>query len=288
MDYDIEELQNRIKAIANLPTLPHIASRLMRIVNSPDTSANTIAAAVAQDVSLSARVLRLANSAFYGIPQTINTLNHAVVILGFKIIETMVLSLTVFDMFSNRGGRETLFDRKVFWKHSLRCGVISRLLAFRRRKVFALDPEAAFCAGLLHDIGKIVMEQYMNADFHKALHQARMYDTGSFEAEKNVLGYTHCDVASWLTGAWSLPDEILQPLVYHHEPMEAPVNADAVMVCHIADIVSKIEGDRLPQETAGALKPKLGMLGLSAHDLTDIFEEIPSEMEKASLFITDN
>jgi len=288
MAYDLDELQNRIKTIANLPTLPHIASRLMRIVNAPATSANTIAAVVAQDVSLSAKVLRLANSAFYGIPKSINTLNSAIVILGFKIIETMVLSLTVFDMFSDGGGKVTLFDRKAFWKHSLRCGVISRLLAYRRRKVFVLDPEEAFCGGLLHDIGKIVMEQYLNTDFHKALHHARMYDVSVFEAEKVVLGYTHCDVASWLTGAWSLPDEILQPLVGHHEPDEAPVCADAVMICHIADRVSKIEGETLPDEAAGELEPKLKTLGLSVHDLADIYMEIPAEMEKASLFIMEN
>jgi len=288
MAYDLDELQNRVKTIANLPTLPHIASRLMRIVNAPATSANTVAALVAQDVSLSAKVLRLANSAFYGIPKSVNTLNGAVVILGFKIIETMVLSLTVFDMFSNGGGKPALFDRRAFWKHSLRCGIISRLLAFRRRKIFALDPEEAFCAGLLHDIGKIVMEQYLNTDFHKALHHARMYGISGFEAEKVVLGYTHCDVASWLTGAWSLPDEILQPLICHHEPEEAGDCADAVMVCHIADIVSKIDGEALPDETAGELGPKLKTLGLCARDLADIYTEIPAEMEKASLFIMDN
>jgi len=288
MAYDLDEFQNRIKTIANLPTLPHIASRLMRIVNAPATSANTVAAVVAQDISLSAKVLRLANSAFYGIPKSINTLNSAVVILGFKIIETMVLSLTVFDMFSDNGGSAALFDRKAFWRHSLRCGVISRLLAFKRRNIFVLDPEEAFCAGLLHDIGKVVMEQYLNADFHKALHHAGMHDISSFEAEKAVLGYTHCDVASWLTGTWSLPDELVQPLICHHEPDEAGACADAVMFCHIADIVSKIESETLPEEAVSELEPKLKTLGLNARDLTDIYREIPSEMEKASLFITDN
>jgi HD-like signal output (HDOD) protein len=287
MDYDLDEFQNMIKTIANLPTLPHIASRLMRIVNAPATSANTVAAVVAQDVSLSAKVLRLANSAFYGIPKSINTLNSAVVILGFKIIETMVLSLTVFDMFSADGGKPTLFDRRAFWRHSLRCGVISRLLAFRRRKNFVLDPEEAFCAGLLHDIGKIVMEQYMNADFHKALHHARMHDISGFEAEKVVLGYTHSDVASWLTGSWSLPDEIVQPMICHHEPDEAGDHADAVMICHIADIISKIEGETPPEEAVGALEPKLKTLGLNADDLIYIYREIPAEVEKASLFIAD-
>ncbi|MDR2578955.1 MAG: HDOD domain-containing protein [Chitinispirillales bacterium] len=288
-NYTIEELQDRIKTIANLPTLPHIATRLMQIVNLPSTSADVVASLVSQDVSLSAKVLRLANSAFYGVPKSINTLNNAVVILGFKIIQTMVLSLTVFDMFV--GGDDdsgAVFDRNNFWDHSLRCGVISRMLAHKRRRNFALDPEEAFCAGLLHDVGKIVMEQYLNQDLNRALRHAGANGVSVFEAEKNVLGYTHCDVASWLTGSWSLPDEIVQPLVYHHEPEEAAICADSVVACHIADILSKIETGA-ESEAAGqaieTLAPKADVLGLSAKDLWEILNEVPAEMERASLFI---
>ncbi|MDR0330772.1 MAG: HDOD domain-containing protein [Chitinispirillales bacterium] len=288
MNYNIEELQDKIKTIANLPTLPHIASRLMRIVNSPTTSADTVATLVSQDISLSAKVLRLANSAFYGIPRSINTLNNAVIILGFKIIQTMVLSLTVFDMFnSDDDDAPAVFDRNAFWNHSLRCAVIARLLAHKRKRNYALDPEEAFCAGLLHDVGKVVMEQYLNLDFHKALHHARMNGMSSFEAEKEVLGYTHCDVASWLTGTWSLPDEIEQPLVCHHEPEDATICADAVMICHAADILSKIDADSpaAAEAAVAELDPKAKMLGLDARDLADVIGEIPAEMERASMLI---
>jgi HD-like signal output (HDOD) protein len=287
MNCTIEELQDRIKTIANLPTLPHIASRLMQIVNSPSTSAETVASLVSQDVSLSAKVLRLANSAFYGIPRSINTLNNAVVILGFKIIQTMVLSLTVFDMFVGDDGEEggAVFDRDEFWRHSLRCAVISRLLAHKRRRNFALDPEEAFCAGLLHDVGKVVMEQYLNADFHKALHHAKERGIPTFDAEREVLGYTHCDVASWLTGSWALPDEIEQPIVCHHEPQAAQVCPDAVMICHIADALSAAADGEEAHKAADGLTEKAATLGLSARDLSDVIEEIPAEMERASLFI---
>jgi len=289
MNYNLEELQDRIKTIANLPTLPHIASRLMQIVNSPNTSADTVASLVSQDISLSAKVLRLANSAFYGIPKSINTLNNAVVILGFKIIQTMVLSLTVFDMFTRNSDDEAgvAFDRNDFWRHSLRCAVLGRLLAHRRRRSFALDPEEAFCAGLLHDVGKVVMEQYLNQDFHRALHHARLHGLSSFEAERDMLGYTHCDVASWLTGSWSLPDEIEQPLICHHEPEEATICADSVMICHLADILSKVneKDEAAVQEAATALEQKARMLGLSVRDLMETMGDIQGEMDRASLFI---
>jgi len=289
MNYDIEELQDKIKTIANLPTLPHIASRLMRIVNSPAASADSVAALVSQDVSLSAKVLRLANSAFYGIPRSVNTINNAVIILGFKIIQTMVLSLTVFDMFAEDGGKPGAapFDRDAFWEHSLRCAVIARLLAHKRKRNYALDPEEAFCAGLLHDIGKVVMEQYLNTDFHKALYRARANSIPVFDAEKELLGYTHCDVASWLTGTWSLPDEIEQPLVYHHEPEEAETCPEAVLICHIADIMSKLnpENEAAVEDAIRELEPKAKQLDLYARDLRDVMTEIPEETERSAVFI---
>jgi len=288
MNYNIEELQDKIKTIANLPTLPHIASRLMRIVNSPAASADTVAALVSQDISLSAKVLRLANSAFYGIPRSVNTLNNAVIILGFKIIQTMVLSLTVFDMFAQGGEKKPApFDRDAFWEHSLRCAVIARLLAHKRKRNYALDPEEAFCAGLLHDIGKVVMEQYLNKDFHMALYHAQARGIQIFDAEREVLGYTHCDVASWLTGTWSLPEEIEQPLVCHHEPEEATICADAVWVCHIANIMSKIDtaGNEAAEDVLKELEPKAKQLGLYARDLADVLGDVDGEMERSAMFI---
>jgi len=278
---DIEELQDKIKAIANLPTLPHVASKLTKMINSPSTSADIVAALVAQDVSLSAKVLRLANSAFYGIPKSVNTLKSAVVVLGFKILHTMVLSLTVFDMFGKGDSKSVIFDREAFWQHSLRCATIARLLARTRLGRIAIDPEEAFCAGLLHDIGKVVMEQYLHTDFHKALLHARVHRISGFEAEKYVLGYTHNDVASWLTTSWSLPDEILQPLVHHHEPALAQSCGDSVMLCHIADILSHAGDDFDERE----LFPQIKSLGITPKDLTGIIQKIPDEMVKALDFI---
>jgi HD-like signal output (HDOD) protein len=131
------------------------------------------------------------------------------------------------------------------------------------------------------------MEQYLNTDFHRALYHARVKGIPVFEAEKETLGYTHCDVASWLTGTWSLPEEIEQPLVCHHEPEEATICTDAVLVCHIANIMSKINAENEDEaETAlQELEPKAKLLGLYKRDLFDAVTEVPAEMERASPFI---
>ncbi len=271
-----EELCDKIKHIANLPTLPQVASRLMRIVREPNTSAETVAALVAQDISLSAKILRLANSAFYGVPRSINNINNAVVILGFKIIQTMVLGLTVFDMFGDSEEESRLFDRKEFWMHSLKCGTAAKLLALRCRQTTRLDPEEAFCAGLLHDVGKIVMEQYLHQDFHKALRLATRKKISHFEAENEVLGYNHCDVAGWLTSTWSLPEEIELALEFHHTPDMAPGAKNAVTLCYFANYLSKTTSPYQNEE----LKPRLALLGLEMADLQEVAEAIPEELQK--------
>jgi HD-like signal output (HDOD) protein len=281
-----QELKDRISGITNLPTLPQVAVRLMRIVNDPVTSSSDVAAIVGQDMSLTAKVLRLANSAFYGIPRTITNLNNAVVILGLRVINTMVLSLTVFDMFP-QDKHHALFDRAAFWKHSLGCGLISKFLAQRMKKFVLFDAEEAFCAGLLHDVGKVVMEQYLHDDFRKALVLAREKKVAFCDAEKQSLGYTHTDVAAWLTGGWELPAELHAPLVYHHSPRNAGQCVDCVSLCHYADYLCYKEDltidKAVPPPTLD--RSLVDHLGLSPVDVENLEEALPEAMQKTEVFL---
>jgi HD-like signal output (HDOD) protein len=281
-----EQLKDKIEHFANLPTLPLLASRLMSIINNPLTSSSDVAFVVGQDLSLSAKVLRLANSAFYGIPRSITNINNAVVILGLKVINTMVLSLTVFDMFPGDNHSTSLFNRKAFWIHSLSCGLIAKFLASRIRKVILFDPEEAFCAGLLHDIGKVVMEQYLHDDFHQALDHAAQQKIPIYQAEQEMLGYCHTDIAEWLTETWSLPTEIRYSLIYHHNPTNATQCKDIISLCHLADwlcyetgmvIDKKYEAPELQENCITLLK-------LLPQDIDSIKEQLPEELEKTSIF----
>lgn len=276
-----DQLYDKIKHIANLPTLPTVASRLMRIVHDPETSAEEIAALVSQDVSLSAKILRLANSAFYGIPRSINSMNNAVVVLGNKIIQTMVLGLTVFDMFGDSPEESRLFDRNSFWNHSLKCATTAKLLAFQCRKTVSLDPEEAFCAGLLHDIGKIVMEQYLHRDFHLALRAARDEKRSLFDVENEYLGYDHCDVAEWLTSTWSLPEGIEMSVIYHHTPEQAPQCSGAVTLCCIADYLSQ---PGIPASFPPDVELMLESSGLDRGKVEEAMSQVPEQLKKAKVF----
>jgi len=281
-----EQLKDKIQHVANLPTLPQVATHLLRIINEPLTSSSDVANVIGQDISLSSKVLRLANSAFYGIPHSITNINNAIVVLGFKVINTMVLSLTVFDLFPESNKSARLFDRKAFWLHSLSCGLIAKYLASKIKKFILFDPEEAFCAGLLHDIGKVVMEQYLHQEFHKALQLAKQKKIPLFEAESQILGFTHTEVAEWLTSSWSLPNEILLPLIYHHSTKLVPQYQDIIYLCHLSDYLCYETGMTIDScyESPKLHENSIKNLMLQNSDIEDVKRELPSQLENISLF----
>ncbi len=273
--------RKKIEKIANLPTLPEVASTLLQIINDPTTSASDAANLISRDLSLTSKVLRLANSAFYGIPRTITTVQNAVVILGLKVINTLVLSITVFEMFpSDR--RNQYFDRKKFWQHSLACAVIAKQLALRMRRFNLFDPEECFCAGLLHDIGKVVMDQYLREEFDASLQMARTKSMPLYQCEAEIIGADHCEVGDWLTSRWDLPQDIQLPIVHHHAPQNAPAAREITILVHLSDVICYELGYTVPGLDA---KPELNsalvaQLGFSAEEIESVKSIIHDEVEK--------
>jgi HD-like signal output (HDOD) protein len=279
------ELRDAFKRLTNLPTLPDIASRCMRMISDPRASSGDIAALIGQDPSLSSKLLRLANSAFYGMPGKITSINQAVVILGFKVITTIVLSVTVFDMFPESKQSKRLFDRKAFWLHSLGCGLTAKYLA-QRLPARTLDPEEAFCAGLLHDIGKVVLEQYLHEEFHAALRTARAKSIPLFAAEKETLGFTHANCAEWLMSDWGLPPEIELPIVGHHDGTAATHAFDGVALCAAADWACYQIGIVIDSAyTAPELEREIAdRINLTPETIGELREKIPGDLAQSSIF----
>ena len=288
------ELKDKIKQVSNLPTLPHAAYLIMDRINNPKTSSSDVASIVSQDVSLSAKILRLANSAYYGIPRTIANINEAVVILGFKVIYTIVLSQTVFDMFPDHK-LSSKFNRKKFWKHCVICGIISKLIA-EKIKAKKVEPEDSFCAGLLHDIGKIVMEQYLHSDMHNVIDYSTKSTKSFFESENDLLGYTHTNVAEWLISRWSLPDLLYYPLIYHHSPGQIIFNHTKqtiqppeinTCICHIADYLCYSEeiSDNKPDSAQPPFNSEsLSITGFTDSDIGLIKKQLPEVLENMKSF----
>ena len=287
-----EPRQDRLKKITQsiiaLPTLPAVITQLIGIIDNPKTSARNVAQLISTDQALTAKILKLANSAFYGFPREIATVNHAVVVLGFETVKNLALSVSVLERFSGHG-ESSGFDRQKFWEHSIGCGVAAKLLAAKFR--YRVSGEV-FAAGILHDIGKLVLSQYFPADFGEVLDLAESQGTYIGKAEEQVLGVTHAEVGGWLAERWNLPDQLEESISNHHTPGRLGRRSELTSLIHLADFLCRREqigdggGDKLPPLDPAALRA-FGIHEEPRSAIKRVFgygDELREEMEKADAF----
>ncbi|MFZ0391270.1 MAG: HDOD domain-containing protein [Calditrichia bacterium] len=229
-----EVVKERVHNLAKLSTLPHIAVKVMELVENPRTSASSLAELISADQILAARILKLANSAYYGFPRKISTLNLAIVVLGFNALRDLVLSISVINRFVDENG-EDFFQAEQFWRHALIVGRGARL--FSRYVNYPVAGEV-FMAGLLHDIGYPVLLQQFPRHFAETCNFARENNITFRAAENKILNFHHTDLGGWLARGWNLPDKLVSAIRYHHSPEDASLHRDLVNIIHISDRIS--------------------------------------------------
>ncbi len=267
-----------LKGLVSVSSLPGIYLRLSEVVADPRASAADVGRVIAEDPGLTARLLKLVNSAMYGFPTPIETVSHAISIVGTAQLQDLALATSVIRLFANLPPGLVTMDS--FWRHSVACGVVARALATRRREP---NVERFFVAGLLHDIGRPVLFTQVPDQSRKAM--ARSAETGVplFAAEQELLGFDHTHVGSALLDLWKLPPSLREAVAYHHYPDRAkrfPVEAATV---HLADLIA----NALQLGTSGesALPPfaahAWSLIGLPAAVLADLVEESERHYEAA-------
>lgn len=277
-----ERLKQLVARVPGLPTLPVIVERLNEMMLNPRTTAKEVGRLISSDPALSAKILKIVNSSFYGFPSRITTVTHAIVILGFNTVKSVVLSSTVFDVFKGKG--DVAFRREAFWRHSVGTGAACRVIA---REVGFSALEDFFIAGLLHDVGKIILDQYLHDDFVRILDVVKNEDCLFLEAEREVLGVTHADIGGWLFQNWRLSKGLVQAVAHHHNPALADDAVKITSVIHLGDIVCRAlqcgsgGDDRIPRVSPAAWEA----LGLTASQLEAIVRETDQEIEKAKVFL---
>lgn len=279
-------LREQMGGAANLPTLPQVAMRLLKIMHDPRSCAADVARIISQDPPLCAKVLRLANSAYYGCPRSITIINDAVVMLGQRAITTLVVSLSVFNLFEPQR-REALFDYRLFWRHCAGCALLARLIAAKASAPTPVHYDEAFCAALLHDIGKIALEHYLHDEFSRALALANTSSLPLFEAERATMGAAHTDIAGWLTDGWGLPAILQIPMVYHHSPYLAPGEQECAALVHVADALCYRCGfapDVTPAHPVCDQRA-LEWLGLDNTAIEELFSELARHEEGLDIFL---
>lgn len=199
-----------------LPSLPLIVQEVIASFSDTDLDTASLAKKIAQDQGLSARVLRVANSSFYGLSREIGSIQDAVVVLGFDTVRSLVLSAEMARAFPpSHGG---LFDRQAYWRRSFRVAAISKMLARRSRQ----EQQLAFTAGMFHDVGQLVLDVCIPQQFAELLHQQASSGGDLIGIEQSALGFDHAEIGAELTRLWNFPQKIEQAVRGWHQPEREP------------------------------------------------------------------
>jgi HD-like signal output (HDOD) protein len=277
------ELQKALTKFKDLPTLPDVVARVMQIVSNPLTTADDLNQVISLDQALTFKVLRLANSAYYGFPKEITTITQSVTILGFNTIRNLALSVSVHKMlFADR--EKGLFSYREFWKHGVAVGVCTRVLA---RRMGYKSEENAFTAGLLHDIGKSLLDKVDHEGFLKAIEKSR--DTGRplWDVERELFGLDHAALGEYMGEIWNLPQELRLAIGNQNVPAEGLANEPLVAAVHAANQLCRQrglghDGDYGPTDVQHSVAQ---MLRLNEQSLKEINAELDTRLKEAEEFL---
>ena len=277
------DLENRLQRVVDLPTLSIVANNIVQITQNPKSSAVQVGRAISQDPALVSRILRIANSTFYGFPRAITTIPHAVVILGFANIRNLVLTSSILSIFPSKEGAG-YFDREGFWKHSLACGITSKLIA---KRLGMKNLEEVFIWGLLHDLGKLVLDTYFGEDFTQVVTLVDENEMLITDAEQQVLGFDHAAVGGIVADKWSLPPALIKVIRFHHSPSQAYESMRIVSIVHLADVLCRAlglgnAGDR---KVPFIHEPSWNLLGFNKQMIKGLFSEMEQEIANAKPFL---
>lgn len=224
-------LEQLTKDVNDLPALPMVTLQVIKLTDDTKTSIIELNNCISQDQALVAKILRLANSSYYGFARRISSVTDAIIILGFKTIRNLTFAATVYDFVKQELPSYGLACGEL-WKQSIVCAMIARNLAI---KINFENPEEAFAAGLLHDFGKIILNTYLRDTFIEINNKVNEEKISFSTAESNILGFDHAAIGAKVANKWNLPVALVHAIQYHHSPLEAPEEKVLSSIVHVAD-----------------------------------------------------
>jgi HD-like signal output (HDOD) protein len=264
-----DKLRGLAGKMRSLPSFPLLYLEIIREIESPSSSIQGIAKIVAKDPGITAKILQVANSAAIGLAERVNDPVEAVQQLGMTTVRSLVLSAQVHSTFAP--GRLKHFSADALWAHLMKCGDLARTLMRRERAEFA-ESEDAFTAGMLHDMGKLMLADSLPDEFEKALTLAAQEKIPLPAAELEIFGATHAGLAAYLFGLWGLPAAIVEAVAFHHTPEKSELKKfSALTAVHVANALAE-------ESPAGSLNlDYLHQIGI-AHRLDD-WQDTAAELQ---------
>ena len=264
-----ENLEELVKEVKDLPPIPAVIMRAMEAVQNPDVPIMTLQRLISQDQALSAKILKIVNSAMYSLRCEVSTVSHAVSVLGINTIRSVIMAASVEWIFHNTKELSQKLMSEHFWGTALAARAIARRVRYE-------NIEEALISGLMHDIGKPVMMKNMHDRYETILSEVYSNHASFYEQEMEVFGFSHAHVGALLARRWNFPPLLIETVRYHHEPDAAPEHSLLAHIVNLSDLLMVKMGigfvknsELLPEETASA-----EALKLDGVDLRDIAAEV--------------
>jgi putative nucleotidyltransferase with HDIG domain len=271
-------MEQLVEHVENLPALPDTTIKVIQLADDPNSSVREIGQIIAMDIAFTTRVLTIANSAFYGMSRSITTVNDAVLILGMSALRNLAVAAATYETL-NREVAGYRLQAGQLWKHSVECAVVAQIIAKQTRKV---KMDEAFVAGLLHDVGKVVLNVYVGPQFEAIRALAELDEMPFHDAERMVLGFDHAEVGSKIAEKWNLPPMHCAAIAGHHR-VELGAQAPALAaIVHVANAICKRQSIASEMDSPDVMPDAaaLAELGLDDQSLAEIYDQMILHMER--------
>jgi putative nucleotidyltransferase with HDIG domain len=264
-----KRFRRALRDVKNLPTLPAVVMKLTKMAENPDVTTEQMGRVISKDHILAVKLLKLVNSAFYGFPQRVSSLQSAIILLGFNVIKSLIISASIFEFMEDN-------DREL-WEHSLGCAVVCNVLA---KRLQVSDPEEISTAGLIHDIGKVAIKMELPQEYREIEAMVHDRQIPMREAELQVLGFNHAEVGGWLAKTWNLPGKLVEPVAMHHNPAGAKKEKMATAIVHVGDIIIRGMGLGHGEDiwVPPLVRSAWQLLALTAADVDEILAEVEEKL----------
>lgn len=268
--------QEIVDRIHTIPSLPEVVTQVCRLVNDPDSNAGQVAGIMVKDAAMAAKMLRMVNSVYYGLPETVTDIEKATVLLGFKTIRSIALSISVINAFQQQNA---CFNMKAFWAHSAVSACLCKMIAEKAR---LCDPGVAYSIGLLKDIGKLVLVENAAEETRAIIAVAREFKLPFNGASREVLDTDDAEIGGWLAERWELESTIVETIRWQYD-IGKGVQMPLVAMCLFSEYLCGLKKIRVSGNCdEPSLDPGVWQhLGLDKNALVELLTRVNDEVDNA-------